>query len=124
MIEAKLGDIQNSIDALKNLYSAILPTKIAYRIKKIIKFCHQELVDFDEVKNKKIQDYGETKISEEGKEFLQVKEENIAQYTKEILELLEEKIDFDKLAPLLIEEIANATLSAADLDKISWLIKE
>src|SRR5258708_4805027 len=124
MIEANLGNIQNSVDTLKKLYSAILPTKIAYRIKKIIKICQQELTDFEEVQSKKINEYGENKINEEGKEFFQVKEENMAQYNKEILEFFTQKVHFDSLEPLLIEEIANAALSAADLDKISWLIKE
>lgn len=122
----QLGKIVEGKEALANLSKGNLPIHIAWELKKFIKSVDTEVLAFEEVRNQKIREMGE----QVGDVFT-VKPENLPRFNSEIIELLDKdiqvnipEINIQQLLEYKDSQGKQIDISATDLIKLDWLIKE
>jgi len=114
----KLSTLIQSKDAISKIGQLKLRAKLAYDIAKIIKQVEEEFTNFDKIRIKKIQDYGNKK--KDG--TFEIKNEKTEIFSNEIQELLDSEIDL-KFNQLHISELGDLEIEAQTLMALDWLFK-
>jgi hypothetical protein len=119
----KLGQLVESKEVLDYLGKQKLPISFAFSYRTFLEGIVPHISNYEKLRIEKVMELGEE--SEDKKGMYNVKEENVEQFKKEMMELLEQdiivpefSIDIDML------EKSNILLSVEDLSKISWLLKK
>src|SRR3990167_6587682 len=117
-----LGQLVNSKAALETLLKGSLPIGVAWELKKFVKTINTELTIFEELKNEKIKELGE-EVMEDGKSTgsIQVKPENLAEFTNTITELRNKEVEA-KIPQIKVDSLKDLTISTKDLIALDWLI--
>jgi hypothetical protein len=117
-----LNDLLNSSQSLVRLANLNLPSKVAYRLSKIMKFVGRELEHLDAARSKIIKKYG--KLNEDG-QFQIAKEDKEAfdAYAKDYQPLLEETVRIP-MRKLPLSDFGTAQIATSDLIALSWLIHD
>jgi hypothetical protein len=94
MIEVPLGNLAESVEALKVLYNEKLPIRVSYRLSKMMDSIQSELNKLQEAMIELAKKYGDPV-----NDRINIREENKEEFKKLLIELGEEtvKFDFDKL---------------------------
>jgi hypothetical protein len=96
-----------------------LTLKQAYWIGKLATAGEAEIKQLDALRMKLFETYGETVDDQQ-----RIKEEHVADFTRQVEEMLNSKIDLPG-EPISINDLNdNLPLSAADLVRLNWLITE
>jgi hypothetical protein len=126
----KLETLVNSSAAIGKLLTGSLPIDIAWDLKKFVIKTRDELKVFGELRDAKIKELGEEVELKDGKGF-QVKKENVEEYQKCLIELLDKDVEITvpviKVADLLAYKDANGKgieISTSDFIVLDWLIVE
>jgi hypothetical protein len=126
-MKIKIKQLVESKTALETLIKCPLPLATAWEISKFVKKVDPELSAFFSVRNSAIVKYGEELIID-GKSTgqYQVKNENMAEYARELNELLEKEIDVDLPnvdMEKLLEHAAkvDVNITVSDLMAIEWI---
>jgi len=112
----KLRQLVESKTVLETLMKSSLPINIAWELRTFIKIINPELTSFDEIKNDKIKELGET-ISEGN---IKVKDENIPEFIKCLNELLDKELDI-KIPQIKIGDMKDVSISPAELLILDYL---
>lgn len=127
MFNMQLKDIIEGTDVLKKLAGQPLRGKVAFQISKILKRLEDELTLFNNTRVDIIKKYSETDengelIADENGN-VKLKEETIAEFNKEITELLnmEIEIDANKIA---LKDIEDVDFTPAEMTLLMPLIEE
>lgn len=127
----KLSKLIESKEALQVLIKCPLPLGITWDLKKAVKTMDEELKLFEEIRNSKIVELGEKVTNDEGQEVFKVKAENLGQFSKDLMELLEKDIEikfpeikFDAIKDCKDVEGNPISFSTKDLIVLDWLIVE
>ncbi len=118
MIIAKLADIYNAKDTLKELSNIKLPALEAFNLLKILKLANDEISDFEKIRLQKIKEFG-TK-EENGAVIILPDNEYHHAFVIEMNDLLEKEITFEQDG---IPLASFGKISAGMLNAISWLVK-
>lgn len=127
MFNMQLKDVIEGTDVLKKLAGQPLRGKVAFQISKILKRLEDELTLFNNTRVDIIKKYSETDangelIADENGN-VKLKEETIAEFNKEITELLnmEIEIDANKIA---LKDIEDVDFTPAEMTLLMPLIEE
>lgn len=127
MISAKLSQLVNSAQALRNLGDKPLRGKLAYKVGKVIQQVSNELNLYDKARHQLLEKYcikddnGQMIIDDNG--GVQVPKENIPIYTEEANKLDNTEIELN--ATLLdLEDFENIEMTPKQMIDIEWLIKK
>lgn len=118
-MKLKLMQIINAKDSLVELSQKDLAVMASYRVAKILKKIDPEIAIYEDERIKLIRKYGEE--SEPGR--LQVKQENIPEYVKELETLVQQEVDID-IQKVKISEIGNIDIKPAVLINLDFMIEE
>ena len=127
MINAKLSQLVNSAQALKNLGDKHLRGKLAYKVGKVIQQVSNELNLYDKARHQLLEKYcikdGHGQMIVDNNGGVQVPKENIPNYTEEINKLNDTEIELN--ATLLdLEDFDNIEMTPKQMIDIEWLIKK
>ena len=115
----KLQEIIASEQAISNLLKEKLPINAAFDLKMFVFSVDKELKAFYEIRDSKIQEYGE----DIGGGQYQIKDESkIEEFKSELALMLDKDIDIP-LPDIKREYLAKAEISTQDLITLNWLIK-
>jgi hypothetical protein len=120
-------DLLNSIPTLKKLSQEQLPIKISYVISKNIKNIEEELVVYEEERQKLLKQYAE--LDKEGKPKVNdkghyvIKPENQLEFNKGVLELLGIETDVN-ISKIDLNALEGLKISPLELTSINFMIKE
>lgn len=114
-MKTTLITLVNSQEVFSTLLDAKLPVKTAYKLQKIAKLVGPEIQQYEEFRTKLIKE----KYGEQVGENWQVKPEQIADFAKDLSEVLsvEVNVDYDKIT--LPEDYV---VSTRDLSLLEWLL--
>ena len=116
-MKIKLSQIYRAEPVVRKLTNQEMPVRMAYRIHKAIQCLQDEYTRIEQLRMDLVKKYGE-----EQEQKLQVKRENIEQFTKEFSELLEEEIDLE-IGCIDIEQLPDTLkMTAQDLDAIEFIL--
>ena len=122
----KIGNVidQQFQDVLAKLMAQPLPLKVAYKLHNIKKVADEEFAKYDKIRIEAISRFADKKedgsIVTDDKGNAQFSPENLANFTKELSELLSVEFQHDKLS---IEEMGSKIeLSAQDLVAIQGIL--
>ena len=127
MISAKLSQLVNSAQALRNLGDKPLRGKLAYKVGKVIQQVSNELNLYDKARHQLLEKYcikddgGQMIVDDNG--GVQIPKENIPIYTEEINKLDNTEIELN--ATLLdLEDFDSIEMTPKQMIDIEWLIKK
>jgi hypothetical protein len=115
-MKVRLIDIYSSVSVLNKLIEEPLPTKISFKLMKLLNVLNAEVKLVEDQRLKLVKQYASdgTVVSEENKEL----------FLKEFSEFLNEEIDVS-WEPIEVDTLGdNMKLSVADLAKIQYLFKD
>ena len=114
-----LGELLNGKPALEKLVNLEISIKAAYKLSRIIRKLNEELQNFEEQRQKLVNQYGEPQ--ENGNVI--VTQENMEAFAKELNDLasLEIELDFE---PVSLEELGDVKMKAAELMLIEKFVTE
>lgn len=117
-MKIKLSQVVSSQEALKTLSTKLLPAKIAYKIQKNLRLLEPETTQYEKLRSQLIMEkYGEEEV--EGSGEFRVPPSNLAEFLKELNELLELEIEADIQKVTLPDTFE---ISTADIYALSWMI--
>lgn len=125
MIEVKVADLLNSIDAIKNLMTYPIKSRVAYQIARLAREIDNEYKIFDEARVNLIKKYGkkdengELIVSENGQWTV---DENIEEFNKEFEELTETPLQIN--ADRINLDSLNCDLSPETMMKLMPFIED
>ncbi|WP_042682535.1 hypothetical protein [Anaerosalibacter massiliensis] len=120
-------DLLNSIPTLRELSKEQLPIKVSYVISKNIKNIEEELVVYEEERQKLLKQYAE--LDKEGKPKINdkghyvIKNEKQADFNKGVLELLDIETDVN-ISKINLNALEGLKISPLELTSIDFMIKE
>jgi hypothetical protein len=119
-MKIKLGELKSIEESLKTLINMTLPIKVSYSLGKVLKKISNELVFFEEEKNKLIRTYGTENVEKNVIEVTDPKK--IPDFTEKVKELLDIDVDleFEKIDLALLE---GKELSPADMINLEMFFK-
>lgn len=131
MIKVKLGLLSQSVEALNALVILELPLDICYRLKKIVKLVNEEVMPYEEARQKKVKEYGEevTVTDKDGHEIksIQVKPENFEKFSEEFNPLANKEVEIncDKIKKTELGDLKKLTYKVFYLTILEqWLLEE
>lgn len=114
-MKVKLGNITNSLDAVRVIVSAKMPCTKSYALAKLVKAMDAELAAFEEVKNNAI-----LKFSSDGNK---VDDDKIELFVAEVNELLKVDIELPDVSLSAQDlEDSKVEISASDILRLDWLL--
>lgn len=119
MIKVKLKYLINSSQALTGLLAMPLRTKAHYDLSKALKKCRDEVEDFQELYNKKIREFADEVLTEDGKptgKFDFKTPEDNKKFNEEMKELSDSEVEVH-LNPVPFKELGIPELKDKDEDK-------
>ena len=119
-MKLKLSTIYQSIQALNELMSVKMKAKLAFKISTAVREINIPLEEFDKVRNKKIEEYGEK--NDKGVAEIKPDSVNIIKFNDELKELLEKEEDIN-IETISINEFENLEIQPQVFSVLSWLIK-
>tara|TARA_R100000963_G_C4631781_1_gene96705 strand:- start:757 stop:1119 length:363 start_codon:yes stop_codon:yes gene_type:complete len=120
-MKIKLRTIVDSGESASKLGELKLKAKFAYEYSKSIELISKELKAFQDVRNKKLKEFGVE--SKEKKGLYSFKDDNQSKFEKEIEELLDKSVEI-KVEKFSIEELNDVDVEPNILRPLSWLIKD
>lgn len=120
-------ELLNSIPTLKKLSQEQLPIKISYTISKNIKNIEEELVVYEEERQKLLKKYvemdkeGKPKINDKG--HYVIKNENQAGFNKGVLELLSIETDVN-ISKIDLNALEGLKISPSEISSVNFMIEE
>jgi hypothetical protein len=127
----QLKTLVESKTALEGLLKSSLPINVAWELKKFIKIVNPELSSYEELRTQKIIEMGEEFTDDKGNKQSTVKPENMQEYTKIIIELLEKEVDV-VIPQIKVKDLTGykdvngkgIDMTISDLIVLDWLIIE
>jgi len=121
----KLETLLNSVQSLQKIISLKLPAAISWKVGKTMKAIDAELINYNEVKNKRIKELGEDIKNEEGNPTgnFQVSKKNMPIWEKENKELLDREVKLD-IYKLSLSDFGDEKIEPAIFMNLDWLITE
>ena len=120
-------DLLNSMDALKKIASQDLNGGLAYKISKIIKIVSDELILYNQSREKMLQEYciknEDGTIKFQNNETVTLLPDKIEVYNKEIRELNNLELELN-ITQLNEDDLSNIKISPNDIINIEWTIKK
>jgi hypothetical protein len=115
-MKVKLIDVYSSVGVLNKLIEEPLPTKISYKMMKLLGVLNGEVKLVEDQRLKLVKQYSEDGVS--------VTDDKKEQFLKEFSSFLDVEVDVD-WEPISVESFGeNLKLSVVDLAKIHYLLKE
>ncbi len=109
-----LGGLQLCSVPLQSLTQVKLPVKNSYWLNKTIDRIGRELDDYEKLRVDLIKKYGEEVEGNEGN--FQVKKENVQDFNKEFIELLNIEIEDFKFTPISLETLEKSTVELTSIE--------
>jgi hypothetical protein len=120
-VNIKIEKLLDAVQALNSLFSQKLPVRISYPISRMISLVNQEIKHTKELRNNIIEKLGNK--TEQGFVIDKDDKEAVAEYEKQIADLLSIEIDLP-IQPIKLQDIENAELTAFELDMLAGFITE
>jgi len=129
-MKVSLGEINNSLAALRTLASLKFPARVAYRLGRVLKTAESEVADFKRINDETVRRLGapvkpppdkDGNLPPEEAWGWQVTPENMAQFVAEITEFLDEQIELWG-DPLPLELLGDVQIEPQVLANLDWLI--
>lgn len=120
-------ELLNSIPTLRKLSKEQLPIKISYTISKNIKNIEEELVVYEEERQKLIKKHAE--LDKEGKPKVNdngnyvIKQENQLDFNGEVLELMSIETDVN-ISKIDLNALEGLKISPSELTSVNFMIEE
>lgn len=120
-------ELLNSIPTLRKLSQEQLPIRVSYTISKNIKSIEEELIIYEEERQKLIKKYaeldkeGNPKVDEQ--ENYMIKPENQSEWNKGALELLSIETDIN-ISKINLNALEGLKISPLELTSIDFMVKE
>lgn len=118
-MELTLNELSGAVVAIDKIMRAVLPIKVSYRLSKMVSLINTELDYLDKARTKLAASYG----VDNGKGEIQIKKENIEQFSKEINQLMTEKVELN-IERIKLSEIQEVKLSAVDILSLGKILEE
>lgn len=117
-MQVKLSTVINAQAGLKKILTKELPIKVSFRLSKLALSLEAELQNFNTARSKLFEKYGERKEDD-----IIIPKEKTGDFNTELEELLDVdiKLDYD---PILVSDLGDIKLSAADLMSVNEFLKE
>lgn len=112
-----LREIAPMIKSLSNVMSLPLPARESYRLGVAAKLIQERLEIYEKARQNLIVKYGE-KVTEDGKEFIRVKDSNMPQYVEEIEGLVSETIEIN-MKPIPLSLLGESKVNTIDMINLS-----
>ena len=122
-----LGELVTAEQALGKLLDSPLRASVAFRVGKLSKEVAIHMETFQKVRQELLEKYGtevEDDNAQEGQVSYEFKNGTQEKFNKEIMELLDEKVEKFKVKKFKLEDIEDAGLTARELMSIEWLISD
>ena len=127
MIKLKITDIINSVSTLKELMSKPLKSRVAYKVARLAREVENEYRLYDEKRVDLIKKFanhdenGELVVDEEGS--FSVADENVAEFRKELMELMDVEIELnvDKVS---LDELDGCDFTPNEMANIMVFVEE
>lgn len=116
----KLKTLVNSSAALGVLSNTALPAATSFRLRKLLKAANENFEDYDKTRMELCRKYGV--LNEKTNQF-EFEPENREKFDAEFTELLESEVELS-FEPIKSFDLGDATISAAVLMQLDWLIVE
>ena len=121
MITTTVGQLLEAETALRQLSSAPLSVKVAYRLAKLLEKAQQELKTFYQQRERLMRELG-TVQTEDGKApTITVRAENVQQYIDACQQLIEERVELSG-EPFDLTQLNGHDLTAADVLALGVLV--
>jgi len=117
-----LRQVYLAFPVLRKLSSQELPARSAFRLTKLVRKANAEYKAVEEQRTILVKKYSTE--DEDGAEKLNVAEENLDDFYKELNELLDEDSEVKVGNKFSIEDFGNAMLSVEECAAIEWLYDE
>jgi hypothetical protein len=114
-----LAQIKNAELSITKLLTSPLPVRISYRLSKVVKIISTELQQFEELRQKLVEKYGEVDSSG----MVTVTQTNQPQFLAEINGLLDEVIEFPDVK-INLDDLGDVKLSAVEMTTLEPWISE
>ena len=114
-----LAQIKNAELSITKLLTSPLPVRISYRLSKVVKIISTELQQFEELRQKLVEKYGETDSSG----MVTVTQTNPPPFLAEINGLLDEFIEFPDVK-ISLDDLGDVKLSAVEMTTLEPWISE
>lgn len=118
-MKLSVRELAGAEKGLMEIGNLSLPTRISFKIARIIKKLTPELENFHKVKNDIVKKYGETK---DGEQYT-IPKENVEKAQSDVDDLLKEEIEVD-IKPVLLSELEGASISPLILNSLDKIITE
>jgi hypothetical protein len=112
----KLKQLIEAEGALHKLMNTPLPAAVAFRLKRVIRVVQPELQAYEEQRLKLVHELGEK--GEDGRTI--VTTENMPAFNEQLEALWAEEVELN-FKPMLIGDLGNTAVTAADLLALDWL---
>lgn len=123
----KLSQLVESEKALISLSEEKLPSKVSMQISRIIREVFEEIKLFNEIKNKKLNEYGvkiEGSDKPNGSYELSFTPENSKLFSEEVTELLESESSFKLSEKVSVSTFDDIKLKPSELNVLNWLLDD
>jgi hypothetical protein len=117
-MKTTLKTLVNSEAALQHLAEQKLPIKTAYRLQKALRKITEAVSDFDKARSRLVYELAGVEEGQPAK----VPEEKLADFNKEMMDLLEEEVELEGVVQVSLDELEGSTLSVGDLMLLDFLI--
>lgn len=127
MIKIKLGDLINSTEVLQKLSQTEMKAKLAWSVTRLLKAADKEMQEFNETRMNLIKKYGEKdengELVTDDKNNCKIPEANLAQFSSELNELIDEEIEVNANA-LSLEALEDKEFTPAEMSVLEPFIEE
>ena len=122
-----LGELVTASPTLNKLLDTPLKATIAFRIGKLSKEIAPHIETFEQIRNELLEKYGdkqevEAKEGAENQISYTFKNGSAEKFQKELVEMLDEKVDSLKIRKIKLKDLEKAGLTARELMSLEWLI--
>lgn len=119
MIELKMIELINSIEALREINSQVLPMRAAFQLARISREVQKEYDTFETARKKLLETYG---TKEENGNY-KISKENVEDFNNEINDLLQIDIQLN-IEPVVLEDLEDINISPQNILYLEKFIKE
>jgi len=117
-----IKEILASKEAIEELIGIDVPINSAIKISKVQKEINDILEVYDSKRKVLFDKYGEETKEANGE--TKIKDENIQEFSKDILEILSEELEDFNVKPILISTLGDINIKPASITSLDWLLKD
>ena len=118
-----LGEVVAGFAAMHKLLDAELKARTAFRIGKLTAELEPHVESFDKLRSELLEKFGTVDKDAEEEGAYKFKNGEFEKFSKEVMSLLEEKVDV-KVRKLKLSELDKAKLTGRELMSVDWLIAD